>query len=270
LLNVVKRKESCSMKIKLILATIMAVLMSIGVTEGQITIDLGSASSFAVMAGSGITVAGAVNTTTINGDIGTFPTPAITGFGNIVLSGVNQTGDGSLMLNAQNDLSTAFTTASRLSATTSYGPIQDLGGLTLTPGVYYDPSSFGITGTLTLNGNQDSVFIFNMGSTLTAESSSRVVLEGGVQACHVFWIVGSSATLDAGADFTGSILADQSITAGTDATIDGRLLAENGAVTLDNNTITVSNDVPEPSAMSLLFIFGLVSLPVFKYRFYSR
>jgi Ice-binding-like len=231
------------------------------------TVDLGTASGFAVLAGSGITIAGAVNTTTITGDIGTYPTPSVTGLGNVVLNGVNQTADTGLMLNAQNGLTAAFTDAAGRPVNTYYAPISDLGGLTLVPGVYNDPTSFGLTGTLTLDaqGNPDAVFIIQAGSTLITASDSSVVLENGAQACHVFWVVGSSATLGTGTDFMGNILADQSITLDTGATVDGRLLAENGAVTLDNNTITESicnagSSVPDGGSTALLLGFGVMGL----------
>ena len=223
---------------------------------GLATVNLGTAGNFAVLAGSGITVAGAVNTTTITGDIGTYPTPSITGLGNVVLNGANQTANSSLMLIAKNDLTTAYTDAAGRPATTSYAPISDLGGLTLTAGVYYDPTSFGLTGTLTLDaqGNADAVFIIQAGSSLTTASDSSVVLLNGAQACHVFWVIGSSVTLGTSSEFNGNILALTSITADTGATVDGRLLAENGTVTLDNNTITkaVCNSVgavPEPTTL---------------------
>jgi hypothetical protein len=238
------------------------------------TVDLGTAGNFAVLAGSGITVAGAVNSTTITGDIGTYPTPSVTGFGNVVLNGVNQTANAGLMLTAKNDLAAAFTDAAGRPATTTYAPIANLGGLTLTSGVYNDPTSFGLTGTLTLDaqGNRNAVFIIQAGSTLTTASDSSVILINGAQACHVFWVVGSSATLGTGTDFMGTILALASITADTGATVDGRLLAENGAVTLDNNMITesVCSDtaaVPEPTtviAVSLLLLpFGASALRKF-------
>src|SRR5581483_10724528 len=96
------------------------------VTAIPVTVDLGSDASFAVLAGSGITVAGAVNTTTITGDIGTFPTTSITGLGNVVLNGANQAGN-AVTQQAKNDLVTAYNDAAGRSATTSYGPIFDLG-----------------------------------------------------------------------------------------------------------------------------------------------
>jgi hypothetical protein len=125
-------------------------------------------------------------------------------------------------------------------------------------GVYNDPSSFGLTGTLTLNaqGNPNAVFIIQAGSTLITASDSSVILINGARAANVYWVVGSSATLGTGTDFTGDILADQSITLDTGATEVGQLLAENGAVTLDGNTITV----PDSGSTLLLFGFGMMSL----------
>lgn len=221
------------------------------------SVDLGTAGNFAVLAGSGITVAGAANTTTITGDIGTYPTPAVTGLGNVALNGANQTSDAGLMLTAKNDLSTAFTDAAGRAATTSFAPAFDLGGLILTSGVYNDSTSFGLTGALTFDaqGNPNSVFIIQAGSTLITASGSSINLINGAQACHIFWVVGSSATLGTDSIFLGDILAYTSITAGTGATVDGRLLAENGAVTLDYNTITKSvcnnssSAVPEPTTI---------------------
>lgn len=233
-------------------------------------VDLGSDSGFAVLAGSGITVAGAVNTTTITGDIGTFPTTSITGLGNVVLNGVNQGGD-AVTQNAKNDLVSAFDNAAGRSATITYSPIFDLGGQTLTSGVYNDPTSFGLTGTLTLDakGDKNAVFIFQTGSSLTTASNSKINLIGGAQACLVFWEIGSSATLGTGSSFIGTILALTSITLTTGATVDGRVLAENGAVTLDNNVINGSNcgmtaSVPDKGGTLLLLGTGLVCLFAFK------
>lgn len=232
------------------------------------TVDLGTDSSFAVLAGSGITVTGP---TTITGDIGTAPTPAITGLGNVTLNGVDQGNDAVTQL-AQNDLTTAFNDAAGRSANTSYVGGFDLAGLTLVPGVYNDSSSLFLSGTLTLDGqgNPNAVFIIQAGSTLITASNSKVNLIGGAQACHVFWEVGSSATLGTYTDFNGNILALTSITADTGAIIDGRLLAETGAVTLDNNTITeaicstVISPVPEATtvfaAMVLLIPLGVTTL----------
>ena len=222
-------------------------------------VNLGSASGFAVLAGSGITVTGP---TLITGDIGTFPTTSITGFGNVVLIGVNHAGDAVTQL-AKNDLVTAFNDAAGRIDTTFYAAPFDLGGSVLTSGVYQDESSFAITGTLTLDaqGNPDAVWIFQAGSTLTTATASRVALINGGQACNVFWEIGSSATLGTTTTFVGNILAQTSITLNTGATVDGRVLALVGAVTLDQNVITKSDclvvtPVPEAGTMLGMLAFG--------------
>jgi len=163
-------------------------------------------------------------------------------------------------------LLSAYNVAAGLSATTSFGPITDLGGLTLAPGVYADPSSFGITGTLVLNaaGNPNAIWVFQAGSTLITAGSSNIVLENGAQACNIFWVVGSSATIGPGSDFVGAILADASITADIGAEINGQLLALNGAVTLDGyDTITLPAgagdcvDMSVPDAGGTLGLLGI-------------
>lgn len=202
----------------------------------QPTVNLGTATSFAVLAGAGITNTGP---TTITGDVGTFPTTTETGFGTVTIIGTNHAGD-AVTQAAKTDLVTAYNDAAgRTPATTVSG---DIGGQTLTPGVYNSSSSLGITGTLTLDaqGDPNAVFIFQIGSTLTTASGSSVVLINGAQACNVFWQVGSSATLGTGSTFQGTILALTSITATTGVVVIGRLLARNGAVTLDTNTITAT------------------------------
>lgn len=207
-----------------------------GAPMAQPTVNLGTAASFAVLAGSGITNTGP---TTIIGDVGTFPTTSETGFGTVTIIGTNHAGD-AVTQGAKTDLVIAYNDAAgRVPFTVVAG---DLGGQTLTPGVYQSASSLGLTGTLTLDaqGDPNAVFIFQMGSTLTTASASSVVLINGAQACNVFWQVGSSATLGTGSAFQGTILALTSITATTGAVVNGRLLARNGEVTLDTNTITVT------------------------------
>jgi hypothetical protein len=117
----------------------------------------------------------------------------------------------------------------------------DLGGLTLAPGLYKSTSTLGITNTLTLDGggNANAVWIFQIASSLTTAGSSSIVLAGGAQSHHIFWQVGSSATLGTNSTFNGSILALTDITLKTGATLNGRALARNGAVALDTNTVTV-------------------------------
>ena len=214
-------------------------------------LDLGAASDFAVLAGAGITVAGAVNTTIITGNIGSFSTTSITGLENVILNGVNHAGD-SLTQLAKLNLETAFTDAASRLANTSFPPIYDLGGLTLAGGVYNEPSSLSITGTLTLDGGGDpnAIWIFQSNSTLITASGSNVFLVGGAQAGNVYWQVGSSATLGTGSHLEGSILASDSITLNTGATLKGRALALNGAVTMGYSSIIV----PEVSSSLLLCV----------------
>ena len=117
----------------------------------------------------------------------------------------------------------------------------NIGGQTLAPGLYKSTSSLAISsGDLTLDaqGDANAVFIFQIASSLTTTSGRQVILSGGAMASNIFWQVGSSATLGTTSVFKGNILADQSITLTTGATLDGRALARIGAVTLDSNTVT--------------------------------
>ena len=220
------------------------------------SVDLGTASGFAVLAGSGVTVTGP---TSITGDMGTFPTATIAGLANLVLAGVNHADD-AIAQQAKADLSAAYTSAAGRTPTTLYGAIFDLGEQTLSAGVHNSTGSFGITGTLTLDahGDPNAVWIFQAGSTLTAEVGSKVILINGAQAANVFWQVGSSATLKTDAYFTGSVLALTSITLNSGATVDGRVLAQNGAVTFDSNVVTV----PEGGTLQLLGL-GMAALAAF-------
>jgi hypothetical protein len=196
------------------------------------TINLRTATNFAVLAGTGITNSGA---TTITGDIGSFPTTAIDS-DEITLHGV--IASDTVTNQAKTDLTAAYNQAA------GSGPPAEVGTelaspTPLTPGVYHS-DTLGITGTLTLNtlGDPFAVFIFQAESGLTTASASNVQVLGGGLACNVFWKVGSSAALGDTSHIIGSVLASTSITVGTGATIDGRLLAGTGDVTLLGNTIT--------------------------------
>jgi len=200
------------------------------------TINLATASSYAVLAGSTITNTGA---SVISGDIGLSPGTAVVGFPpGVQSSGTTQVADAQAGV-AQSDLTAAYVDAA---SRTPFSTVSsDLGGSTLVPGVYQSSTGLSLTGTLTLNGGGDAnaVFIFQAGSTLIAAAASQVILENGAQACNVFWQIGSSATLGTTSQFSGSLMALTSITLDTGARVTGRVLARNGAVTLDGNNIAV-------------------------------
>ncbi len=198
------------------------------------TVNLGTAADFSVLGGSTVTNTGP---STLQGSLGVSPGTAITGFPPGLVGGSTESAT------AAAQQAQAASTAAYLDAKNRVGAVQtaaDLGGLTLVGGVYAASvkGALGLTGTLTLDGegNPNSVFIFQTDSTLTTASGSNVSLINGAQACNVFWQVGSSATLGTNSDFVGNILALTSITLTTGADVQGRALAQNGAVTLDTNT----------------------------------
>ena len=196
---------------------------------------LGTAQPFAVLGGSTVTNTGA---SVITGDLGVSPGSAVTGFPPGIVTGTIHAAD-AVALQAQND-TTTFYNALASAACSADLTGQNLGGLTLTPGVYCFSSSAQLTGTLTLNaqGNAAATFIFKTGSTLTTASSSSVLLINGGNPCGVNWQIGSSATLGTTTSFIGNLVALTSITLTTGANIIGRALARNGAVTLDTNNIS--------------------------------
>ncbi|HVV84465.1 MAG TPA: ice-binding family protein [Kofleriaceae bacterium] len=199
-------------------------------------VALGSAAGFAVLAGATVTSTGP---TQVTGDLGVSPGSAVVGFPPGNVTGAQHAGD-AVAAQATADLTTAYDDAAgrTLCAITVAG---NLGGMTLTPGLYHSTSSLEVTsGDLTLDaqGDAGAVFIFQMASTLTTSPGRRVVLAGDARAANVYWQVGTSATLGTTSAFHGTIMADQAITIGTGATLDGRALARIAAVTMASNTVT--------------------------------
>jgi uncharacterized protein with beta-barrel porin domain len=203
--------------------------------------DLGTAANFAVLAGSTVTNTGS---TVLLGSLGVSPGAAITGFppGLVLAPGGTFIAD-AVAVQAQIDLANGYNQAASRPATANLTG-QNLGGLTLTPGVYTFAAAAQLNGALTLNalGNPNAVFIFNVGSTLTTGTNSSVTVIGGGLGSNVYWRVGSSATLGTTTVFVGDILALTNITLDTGANITcGSALARNGAVTLDTNNIATRN-----------------------------
>ena len=203
-----------------------------GASAGQPSVCL---ANFAVLAGSAIIGTGS---TAITGDIGVSPGTSVTGFPPGTLQGTMHAGD-PVAAQGMADFSAAYGDA----VARSVGPVfvaGNLGGQTFTAGLYRSTSSLEISsGDLTIDakGDVNAVFIFQMASTLTTTAGRRVILTGGAQAFNIFWQVGTSATLGANSVFKGSILADQSVTMNAGATLDGRLAARTGSVTLQSNSV---------------------------------
>jgi hypothetical protein len=201
----------------------------------QLPVNLASSAGFAVLAGATITNTGVSN---ITGDVGLSPGSSVVGFPPGIIVGTLHVGDSSAV-QAKLDLTTAFNDA----AGRTLGPISvagNIGGMTLPPGLYKSTSGLAISsGDLTLDamGNANAVWIFQIATTLTTSSGRRVILSGGANAANIYWQVGTSATFGTTSVFKGTIMADQSITMNTGASLEGRVLARIGAVTLSGNTI---------------------------------
>jgi hypothetical protein len=224
-------------------------------TTEHLPVNLASAGNYVILAGSQVSN---VPTSAITGDIGLSPAAGsfLTGF-SLVLStdGTSSTAaevTGSLyasnytsptpsvLTSAKGDLTTAYNDAAGRTATDMVLLAGNIGGLTLTPGLYKSSGSLEISsGDLTIDalGNPNAVFIIQIASALNVTSGRQVILSGGALASNIFWQVGTSATLGTTSVFKGSILADQSISLKTGATVDGRLLARIAAVSLEGNTV---------------------------------
>lgn len=230
---------------------VMGILTVSSVANGQ-TISLGAAQDFVIVSAAGVTNSGP---TIISGNIALSPATSITGFaaGEGTVTGMIHAND-ELAVQAQIDALAAYTALAGLTPVIDKSG-ENLGGMTLTPGVYHFNTSVGLTGKLTLDTQNDpnALFVFQIGSTLTTMDSSSVVVIGlgSVNDANIFWQVGTSATLGANTLFDGNILAYSSISLGTNTAIEnGRAIALTGAVTLLSNDIS---SVPEPATWTMLF-----------------
>ena len=224
----------------------------------QPIVQLGSAARFAVLSATTVTSTGA---TTVNGNLGVSPGTTVSG--SPTVNGTMHLGD-PIAAQAQGDLTVAYNDAAGRPGGVAVSG--NLGGLTLPPGLYTSTSSLEITsGDLTLDaqGDPNAVFIFQMPTTFITTVGRQVVLSGGATPCHVFWQVGSSATLGANCIIKGTILAYTSITLNTGASLEGRALAQHGAVALDDNSIaTIPSGPPAPPSFGPIStaLGGIVTL----------
>ncbi len=202
---------------------------------GPAMVNLGCASGFPILAGSTVTNTG---NTIVNGDLGLSPGSAVTGFPPGIVNGTIRINDAEVN-NAKSCLTSAYNDAAGRAPGAAVSG--NIGGQTLTPGVYTSTSTLAISsGDLTLDaqGNSEGVFIFQIPSSLTVTSGRQVILAGGAQAKNVFWQVGTSATIGTTAAMKGTIMADQSVTLETGASLVGRAMTRIAAVTLDFNAVT--------------------------------
>ncbi len=223
-------------------------------SDATAAITLGNAANYGVLAGTAVTNTGL---SVITGDVGVAPGTSITGFPpGVIIQGSLHQNDGPANI-AKADALVAYNSLAGMTTTQDLTGT-DLGGLTLTPGVYSFSTSAQLSGILTLDGLGllDPVFVIKVGSTFITAANSSVILTNGTQGnMDVFFQVGSSATLGVNSAFAGTIIASSSNTLNTGATVNGRIVSLNGAVTLDSNTITA---VPEPYTG----ILGTVGLAV--------
>jgi hypothetical protein len=239
-------------------------------TAGQAPVNLGSASRFAVLAASEIA---SVPTDALTGDVGLSPAARskITGLTAVEVVGTIFAADDSgavaaMLTQAQGDLGAAFINAGPVARPNGVdvsifgGGAAELGGRTLAPGLYKSaPGSYDITSldlTLDAGGDPSAVWIFQMAATLNILNYRQVILAGGAQPRNVFWQVGTSATLSTYSVCQGTIMAAQSIVLQTGATLQGRALAQNGAVTLDANTLTIPNSITSAVLQSAALVTG--------------
>ncbi|MBH1964013.1 MAG: IPTL-CTERM sorting domain-containing protein [Comamonadaceae bacterium] len=221
-----------------------AAMLMAGSAFAAVAPSLATADAFAVLGASTVTNTGP---TFVTGNLGVYPGSAVTGFPPGVLNGTWHTNN-AVANQAHSDAVTAYTQLAGQSIDFNRTGV-DLAGLTLLPGVHGFDSGAALTGTLTLDGVDDpaAVFVIRVAEALTVGTGSNVELVRGAQSCNVFWQIGSSATLLSNAALVGTVVANDSITLVTGASIAGRALALNAAVTLDSNTVLRSACNPLPS-----------------------
>lgn len=206
-------------------------------TIAQQPVMLNGSSTIAILAGAAISNTGA---TVVTGDLALSPGSSVDGFPPGVLNGTLHISD-SIANQGKIDLTAAYNDATDRITSEIVTLSGNIGGLTLTPGLYKSTSSLAISsGDLTFDakGNPNAVFVIQMKSTFTTTSSRKIILSGGAQAANIFWQVGSSATFGTNSELKGTFFVMESITFQTGATLDGRAMARTGSVSLAGNTIT--------------------------------
>jgi Ice-binding-like len=260
------------MKVRSVSLIILLPWAAVSVCATTVNVGLGAANLFAVLGGTAITNTGP---SYINGNLGLWSGSSITGFPPGTVNGTIDTNN-AIAVRAQTDLTSAY----NLAAAQPCGGVltgQNLGGQTLTAGVYCFASSAQLTGNLILNaqGDANAVFIFEIGGTLTTLSNSHVTIINGGTGNNVFWQVGNSATLGTASQFAGNILALSNITLNSGADIScGRALTLNGAVTMDTNEISMNGpgcsagiaSASEPGTATLLSAGLLTGLAGYAWR----
>jgi hypothetical protein len=223
-----------------LIAVVLAVAVAAGIGANvrpahaaEAPVGLGTAGSYGVLGGQAVTNTGP---TSVGGNLGVSPGSSYTGFPPGLVGGAIHAADDAAA-QAQLDLTTAYDDAASRALTLPATSWTELGNQSFVPGVY-EGGALTLTGDVTLVGDADSVFIFRANSSIVTASGSRVLLSGDINPCNVFWQIRSTATLGTHSTMVGTMMALISINAATGASVAGRLLARNGAVTLDSNVIT--------------------------------